>query len=158
MAAIGEAHLEGLQPVERLRMLARLETARRLQAVISHDVIAGLYTEDPAAIGGPVTKVVADWLRITPTDARRRLRDAQQLSARTTLTGQVLPPELPATARAGATVSSMDSTCASLRPSCAIYRRTPRRKSLRAPRSCWPTRPCNCVPTNWKRRHTAAPC
>lgn len=81
-------------------MLARLETARRLQAVISHDVIAGLYTEDPAAIGGPVTKVVADWLRITPTDARRRLRDAQQLSARTTLTGQVLPPELPATARA----------------------------------------------------------
>ncbi|AGC60933.1 hypothetical protein MULP_00895 [Mycobacterium liflandii 128FXT] len=100
VAAIGEAHLEGLQPVERLRMLARLETARRLQAVISHDVIAGLYTEDPAAIGGPVTKVVADWLRITPTDARRRLRDAQQLSARTTLTGQVLPPELPATARA----------------------------------------------------------
>jgi hypothetical protein len=42
---------------------------------------------------------VADWCRITPTEARRRIKDAAQLSPRVTLTGQQLPPELPATAQ-----------------------------------------------------------
>ncbi len=42
--------------------------------------------------------MIADWLRISYTEARRRIRDAQQLSPRLTLTGEQLPPELPATA------------------------------------------------------------
>lgn len=89
-----------LDPVVRCRALQRLETSRRQQAVISHDIIAGLATQDPAEIGGPTHQVVADWCRITYTEARRRIRDAAQLSPRTTLTGQQLPPELPATALA----------------------------------------------------------
>lgn len=83
----------------RLRVLQRLETARRSQIVSGHDLIAGLADQDMAEIGGPAPKVVADWLRISPAEARRRLRDAQQLGPRVTLTGQQLPPELPATAR-----------------------------------------------------------
>jgi Domain of unknown function (DUF222) len=66
---------------------------------VGHDVIAGLTKEDPADIGGPVHKVVADWLRISCAEACRRLRDAIQLSPRSTLTGEELPPELPATAQ-----------------------------------------------------------
>lgn len=87
-------------PAVRLRALEQMETARRRQVAVSHDVIAGLADEDPADIGGPAHKVVADWLRISYAEACRRLRDAKQLSPRMTLTGQELPPDLPATAGA----------------------------------------------------------
>ncbi len=99
-AAIGEVNFDILSPAVRLRVLARLETFRRRQIAVGHDVIAGLAKEDPADVGGPVHKVVADWLRISCAEACRRLRDAKQLSPRLTLTGQELPPELPATAQA----------------------------------------------------------
>src|ERR1700757_5340594 len=98
-AEIGELDLEMLSPVVRVRALERLEPSRRRQLAVSHDVIAGLAKEDPADIGGPIHKVVADCLRISYAEARRRLRDAEQLSARLTLTGQELPPELPTTAQ-----------------------------------------------------------
>jgi hypothetical protein len=100
VAAIGELDFDNYQPPVRLRALERLETARRLQAVTGHDIIAGLANEDRADIGGPVHKVVADWLRISCAEARRRLRDAQQLAPRVSLTGQPLPPQLPATTAA----------------------------------------------------------
>lgn len=102
-AALGlmeEVNFDAAAPAVRLRALERMEAALRRQIAASHDVILGLAKEDPAHIGGPVHKVVADWLRITCTEAARRLRDAQQLSPRLTLTGQELPPELPATAKA----------------------------------------------------------
>ncbi|OBH14370.1 HNH endonuclease signature motif containing protein [Mycobacterium sp. E3247] len=100
VAAIAQRNLDALPPAVRLRALERRETALRRQVAANHDAIAGLAKEDPAHVGGPVHKVVADWLRISPAEAARRLRDARQLSPRLTLTGQALPPELPATARA----------------------------------------------------------
>ncbi len=99
VAAIGALNFDALSPAARLRVLERMETSRRRQIAVSHDVIAGLEKEDPTDIGGPVYKVVADWLRISYTEARRRLRDVEQLSPRLTLTGQELAPELAATAR-----------------------------------------------------------
>jgi hypothetical protein len=99
-AIIAECDLDALSPAVRLRTLQRMETSRRRQVAVSHDVIAGLEKEDFADLGGPVHKVVADWLRISPAEACRRLRDAKQLSPRLTLSGQELPPELPATAQA----------------------------------------------------------
>ena len=99
-AAIRRTSLAALSPAVRLRVLARMETARRRQMAVSHDLITGLANEDPADIGGPVHKVIADWLRISYAEACRRLRDAKQLLPRLTLTGQELPPELPATAQA----------------------------------------------------------
>ena len=99
-ARIRELSFEALSPAVRLRALERMETSRRRQIAWSHDVIAGLAEEDPADVGGPVHKVVADWLRISCAEACRRLRDVKQLSSRLTLTGQELPPELPATAQA----------------------------------------------------------
>jgi hypothetical protein len=100
VAAIAARDFDALNPAVRLRALERMETARRRQIAASHDVIAGLAKENPADIGGPVHKVVADWLRISCAEACRRLRDAKQLSTRLTLTGQELPPALPATAQA----------------------------------------------------------
>src|SRR5947209_3800062 len=97
-ARIRELNFDVLSPAVRLRALERIETGRRRQLAWSYDVIAGLAGEDPADVGGPVHKVVADWLRISPAEASRRLRDVRQLSRRLTLTGEELPPELAATA------------------------------------------------------------
>ncbi|MEE2851580.1 MAG: HNH endonuclease signature motif containing protein [Actinomycetota bacterium] len=97
-AAIRELNFDALRPAVRLRVLERIEASRRRQVAVSHDVIAGLAAEDPADIGGPVHKVVADWLRISYAEACRRVRDAKELSPRSTLTGAELPPQLPATA------------------------------------------------------------
>ena len=99
-AAIRGLNFDILSPAVRLRALERMEACRRRQIAVSHDLIAGLAKEDPADVGGPVHKVVANWLRISCAEACRRLRDAEQLSPRLTLTGQEVPPELPATAQA----------------------------------------------------------
>ena len=44
--------------------------------------------------------MLADWLRISPAEARRRAVMAEPLAARTALTGEPLPPRHPATAHA----------------------------------------------------------
>ncbi|OBJ46610.1 HNH endonuclease signature motif containing protein [Mycobacterium colombiense] len=97
-AALRGLNFDALSPAVRLHVLERTEASRRRQIALSHDVIASLATEDPADVGGPVHKVVADHLRISYAEACRRLRDAKELSARLTLTGAELPPQLPATA------------------------------------------------------------
>ena len=97
-AAMRALSLATLPPVVRLRALERVETSRRRQLAWADDVLASLDEEEPAALGGPVHKVVADWLRISCAEALRRLRDVKQLSRRLTLTGAEVPPELPATA------------------------------------------------------------
>ncbi|MGA3255491.1 MAG: HNH endonuclease signature motif containing protein [Mycobacterium sp.] len=99
VTAIGALSFDRLEAPVRLQVLERLETSRRRQIALGHDVIAGLAKEDPAVVGGPIPKVIADWLRISYAEARRRLGDVGQLSPRATLTGQELPPELPATAQ-----------------------------------------------------------
>lgn len=99
VARLKEVDLAAGDAVARLRALERLEAAHRLQIVASHDLIAELVDEDPADIGGPVHKVIADWLRISCAEARRRIRDGAQLRSRITISGDTLPPELPATAQ-----------------------------------------------------------
>lgn len=100
VAGVAELDMAGLAPAVRLRALERLETSRRLQAAIGHDVIHTLADEDATELGGIFPKVLADTLRISMAESRRRIRDATQLAPRLTLTGQELPPELPATAAA----------------------------------------------------------
>jgi hypothetical protein len=100
VATVRELDFASYKPAVRLHALERLETARRQQMVSSHNLIGGLAKEDPADVGGPVHKVIADWLRVSPAETRRRMRDAAQLAPRTTITGEPLPPELPATAEA----------------------------------------------------------
>ena len=96
---LGAADWGGLGGAERVGLLDRLETCARRQRAVSHAVICGL---DQAELGAPVAVVVADVLRISRAEARRRERDGEQLAPRTSLTGQPLPPVLPATAAAWA--------------------------------------------------------
>jgi hypothetical protein len=96
---LGTADWTQLADGERVGLLDRLETCARRQRAVSHAVIHGL---DQAELGAPVAVVVADVLRISRTEARRRVRDAEQLAPRTSLIGQPLPPVLPATAAAWA--------------------------------------------------------
>ncbi|GFG75742.1 hypothetical protein MBOT_31070 [Mycobacterium botniense] len=60
VARLREVDFGSYEPVVRLQALERLETARRRQMVMAHDVIAGLADEDPSDTGGPTHKVVAD--------------------------------------------------------------------------------------------------
>jgi hypothetical protein len=97
--ALAAVDLDVLSPPERFVVLERLETARRRQVAVSHAVVARLERFD----GWPKLDItLADVLRVSPTEARRRIRDAAQLAPRTALTGAPLPPVLPETAQAWA--------------------------------------------------------
>ncbi|SBS75251.1 conserved hypothetical protein [uncultured Mycobacterium sp.] len=98
-AAVGElagVDLLTLDPPKRFAVLERMETAQRLQAAISHAGVARLEQFEGCP---PVPITLADVLRISPREAKRRIRDAEQLAPRTTLTGDALPPLLPETSR-----------------------------------------------------------
>ncbi len=97
VAEIAAADLGTVEAVERYGVLDRLETARRRQIAISHDHLARL-EHIPGCPPPPIS--LADMLRISRTEARRRIKDAEQLEPRTTLTGEPLPPLLPTTSTA----------------------------------------------------------
>jgi hypothetical protein len=98
--AVGGLDWEAVAVRERLEALDRLETVRRRAGAAALDLLGSIERSKDPALGGATAKVVADVLRITPTEARRRIRDSGQLHHRTSLTGQTLPPLLPATAKA----------------------------------------------------------
>ena len=54
-------------------------------------------------MGGKLSHVLADRLRITRGEAGRRVAEAADLGARRAMTGEPLPPQLPATAPRSAT-------------------------------------------------------
>ena len=95
--ALGAADPDSLDALERYRVLERLETSRRRQVAVSHSLVVGLEHVEGHP---PVMVALADSLRISRREARRRIRDAEQLAPRITITGQPVPPVLPATAKA----------------------------------------------------------
>ena len=98
--ALGALDWDALPIRERLEALDRLETVRRRTAAAALDLVGSVDRSGQQVLGGVAAKVIADVVRISPAEARRRIRDAGQLQPRTTLTGEVLAPALPATARA----------------------------------------------------------
>ncbi|AQT79764.1 maturase [Mycolicibacterium litorale] len=94
---LGAADIDGLAGPQRFAVIELLENALRRQVAISHAHITRLerYPGCP-----PVPIVLADVLRISRAAARRRVRDAEQLTPRATLIGEPLPPLLPATGAA----------------------------------------------------------
>ncbi|WP_319430412.1 HNH endonuclease signature motif containing protein [Mycobacterium sp. RTGN5] len=98
--AVGELaaiDLLTLEPPKRFAVLERLETAQRRQTAVSHALVSRLEQFEGCP---PVGIALADVLRISPPEARRRIRDAEHLAPRTTLTGEPLPPVLPETSAA----------------------------------------------------------
>ncbi|WP_319434228.1 HNH endonuclease signature motif containing protein [Mycobacterium sp. RTGN5] len=94
---LGATGIEELPAPERFEALRRLETAIRRQVAISHSQTTRLERYEGCP---PIPIVLADVLRISRPAAKRRVRDAERLTPRTTLTGQALPPLLPNTAKA----------------------------------------------------------
>ena len=95
--ALAGVDLDGLAPAQRFAVLERLETSRRRQYATASDVVARLEQFEGCP---PVPIALADVLRISRAEARRRMRDAEQLAPRRSLTGEPLPPVLPATSAA----------------------------------------------------------
>ena len=92
---LSAADLDALGVAERYRVLERLETQRRRQVAVASSLVCRLEQGEGCP---PVPVALSDVLRISRTEARRRIRDAEQLAPRITLTGQSVPPVLPATA------------------------------------------------------------
>lgn len=98
--AVEKLDWDRLPVAEQLEAMERLEViGRRTRACLS-DAAASVTRGGPKVQNGTAHRLVADVLRISPAEARRRIQDAAQLAPRTTLTGQSRPPELPATAKA----------------------------------------------------------
>ena len=93
----GAADFDALDPPERFAVLEWMEAEHRRLTAVSHARVARLEQFEGCP---PVGIVLADVLRISPPEARRRIRDAEQLAPRTTLTGEPLPPLLPDTSTA----------------------------------------------------------
>ena len=86
---------------ERLTLLERLERETRRLRVPGHQLINQLIEQsDVAELGGRLPHVLADRLRITRTEASRRVAEAADLGPRRALSGQPLAPLLTATAAA----------------------------------------------------------
>ncbi|MEA2792589.1 MAG: hypothetical protein QOG73_4995 [Acetobacteraceae bacterium] len=86
---------------ERLRVLERWEQLRRWQPAVEHALINQLAEQaDPTELGGTLAAALANRLRISRTEASRRVHEAADLGPRRALNGEPLEPLLPATAAA----------------------------------------------------------
>jgi hypothetical protein len=99
VSRLTELSFEALTTPERLTLLERLEEATRCLPVARHELINEVRRQaTPAEIGGKLSHVLADRLRITRAEATRRIDEAADLGRRAALTGEPLEPRLPATA------------------------------------------------------------
>ncbi|MCV7228203.1 13E12 repeat family protein, partial [Mycolicibacterium komossense] len=95
--ALAGVSWDGLAGPDVVQVLARLETLTRRQAVIEHRLIGTLIRDGSAKELGAknFSDVLTTALRISPKDAKRRLRDAEELGERRSLTGELLAPRMP---------------------------------------------------------------
>jgi uncharacterized protein DUF222 len=95
---VGHTYDELMTP-ERLTYLDKLELEARRLAVPGHQLINQLAEQsDPSELGGTLCHTLAGRLRITRTDAARRVAEAADLGPRRAITGEPLPPLLSGTA------------------------------------------------------------
>jgi hypothetical protein len=102
--AVTGLSFDALTHPELLTVLSRRETLARRQPAVDHRLINRLAAECcPTDLGGTsLAEVLGTRLRISRREARRRIAEAEQLGARTALSGEPLAPQLPATAQAQA--------------------------------------------------------
>ena len=100
VASVGAVDWDALSVAELVEGLDRLETACRKATACACDAAAAVDRRGKETLGAIPHRVVADLVRVNPGEAKRRIRMAGQLCPRSTLTGQTVPPVLPATATA----------------------------------------------------------
>ncbi len=92
---------DALTTPECLAMLERLERETRRLPVPGHALINQLSRQaSETELGGKLGHALANRLRITRGEAGRRIREAEDLGPRRSITGEPLPPRLEATAAA----------------------------------------------------------
>jgi len=92
---------DALTTPECLAMLERLERETRRLPVPGHALINQLSRQaSESELGGKLGHALANRLRITRGEAGRRIREAEDLGPRRSITGEPLPPRLAATAAA----------------------------------------------------------
>jgi hypothetical protein len=103
-AELAALDVSALSGGEALEIHKRLEIGHRRQPVINHKLIHQMQTQStPAALGARTwPKVLAEALRISEDEARKRIKDAAVLGPRRALTGEPLAPVLPRLAAAQA--------------------------------------------------------
>jgi uncharacterized protein DUF222 len=96
-----ETSSDSLTTPEYLVMLERLETETRRLPAAGHGLINQLARQaSNDELGGTLPQALANRLRISRSEASRRIHEAADLGERTAITGEPLPPLLPATAAA----------------------------------------------------------
>jgi hypothetical protein len=92
---------DALTTPERWALLQSCETLRRQLPAIEHPLINQIAEQaDATELGGKLPSALANRLRITGGEASRRIHEAADLGERKAITGEPLPPVLPATADA----------------------------------------------------------
>jgi hypothetical protein len=92
---------DALTTPERLATLERCEKLRRRLPVVEHPLINQIAEQaNETELGGKLASALANRLRISRGEASRRVHEAADLGERRALTGEPLPPPLPATAAA----------------------------------------------------------
>jgi hypothetical protein len=96
--------LDALTHPELLDVLARLESHTWRTPAVRQRLIARLHAEvSPVELGATsIAAAIAERLRLSRSDARRRIGDAEHLGPRRTLSGEPLQPKLTKTATAQA--------------------------------------------------------
>lgn len=90
-----------LSTPESLAMLQRCETLRRRLSAVEHPLVNQLGEQaSQTELGGKLSFALAARLLITRAEANRRIGEAADLGPRRAMTGEPLPPLLPATAAA----------------------------------------------------------
>ncbi len=154
LSGLSACDVGALSPREMVAALESLQRVRNALPAVEHRLLAALQRQStPAELGDAPTWAV--WLRdlllLSSAEARRRVDHATALGPRTSLTGQPLGPELPATAAAQADgliteahVAVMADFAARI-PTASTRRRSPRPKPTSP---SWPrrSRPKNYAP------------
>ncbi|QZA09754.1 HNH endonuclease [Mycolicibacter heraklionensis] len=101
---LAQCSFDGLNAEELMAVLTRRETLAWRAPAVDHQILARLAAQaNPGLLGAcSLTKALAERLRISRADARRRVAEAAELGPRTAMTGQPLDPVLPALAAAQA--------------------------------------------------------
>lgn len=101
MTRVLDLPLDAVRTAERFAILGRCEKVRCQLPAVEHGVINELARQaTPADLDGKLSYALTDRLHISSAEAGRRIRDAADLGARHSLTGEPLPPALAATAAA----------------------------------------------------------
>ncbi|WP_197501778.1 DUF222 domain-containing protein, partial [Mycobacterium sp. 1164985.4] len=100
-AQMNRLSIDAFTDVELLDVQQRLEAIARAQPVLDHRVYQRITSQSsPISLGAKnYSAVLSQRLRISSSEARRRLDEAALLGPRTSLTGEPLAPSMPTFAR-----------------------------------------------------------